>query len=225
MRTPPAAFTIPGMAQRLEEAAGRWRAAEQRLYPIVILWPEGYERYLSLIRAVADELRSIRTAEGLADAYAGGVELASSVALREALPTEGLELELAMGAACCLRYREVCAEMRREEAARRVGEARAQRREWVMVDEPRPWQDAVIPPYRRMDMHLPEGTGFHVWVEQSPDQAGLEYGVEVVQLDPTTGEWLAQDPVLERRTFSERGAWEEAVEALKARWEGPEAQP
>ncbi|MGH2732996.1 MAG: hypothetical protein ACRDJG_08690, partial [Actinomycetota bacterium] len=167
------------------------------------------------VRAVADELGSIRSAEGLAHAHAEAIEIAT--AWRRGLSTEGLELELAAGAAFSLRYREVLAEGRREEAARRVGEARARGQAWVTVHETRSWQGSPVPPYTRVDLHLPEGTGLHVWVEESLEGAGVEYGVEVVDLDPQTGQWLTDRPIRHRRTFSEHGAWKEAVEELRAR--------
>jgi hypothetical protein len=208
--------------QELEEAVRRWRTAEQRLYPMAMASPEGYERYVALVRAVADDLRPVRNAEALTDAYAGAVDIAVAAARRHGLPTEGLELELAAGAAFSLRYREVLAEERREEAARRVGEARARRQEWVTIHETGVWRESPVPPYARVELHLPEGTGLHLWVEESLERAGVEYGVEVVQLDPQTGQWLTGRPISDRRTFSEYGAWKEAVRELRARCDKPD---
>ena len=205
---------------KLEEAVRRWRAAEQRLYPAVVSSPEGYDRYVALVRAVTDELGSVRSTEALVDAYVDGVDIAADAARSHMLPTEGLDLDLALGAAFCLRYRELVAETRREEVQRRVSEAMAQGEEWVVIREAPPWLQSPFPPWRRLEMHLPEGNGLHTWVEESLGDEGVEYGVEVVKLDPGTGRWLSGQPVVDRQTFSEYSVWQDAVEALKARYDG-----
>jgi hypothetical protein len=199
-----------------EGAIRRWQAAEQRLYPALMAWPEGYERCIALARAVADELGSVRTTESLADAYVQGANLAAAAARRHMLSTDGIDLELAAGAGFCLRYRQIAAETQREEVVRIVGEARARGQDWVVIHETRPWQQSPFPPWRRMEMHLPEGTGLHEWVEESLDGAGVEFGVEVVPLDPKTGRWLADVPILDRQVFSDYEEWRDAVDRLKA---------
>jgi hypothetical protein len=203
-----------------EQAVRRWRAAEQRLYPAVFASPEGYDRLVALVRAVSDELGSVRSTEALVDAYDQGVDIAAGAARSHMLPTEGLDLDLVLGAAFCLRYREVVAETRREEIQRRVAEARDGGQEWVSLEETRAWLQSPFPPWRTMEMHLPEGTGLHSWAEESLDSEGVEYGVEVVPLDPRTGQWLVGRPALDRQTFSEYGLWQEAVDELKARYHG-----
>jgi hypothetical protein len=205
--------------QELEETVRRWQAAEQRLYPAVMAWPEAYERYVGLVRVIADELGSVRDTESLAKAYLEGTSLASAAARRHRIPTDGLDLELAIGAAFCIRCREIVAEGRREDAARKVEEAQAQGQSWVAIQETKPWLQIPFPPWRRIEMHLPEGTGLHMWVEESLEAAGVEYGVELVRLDPQTGQWLADQPVLDRRTFLEHDAWKQAVEELRAKCE------
>lgn len=205
---------------KLEEAIRRWRAAEQRLYPAVLSSPEGFDRYVALVRAVSDELGSVRSVESLVDAYDEGVDIAAGAAHRHMLPTEGLDFDLVVGAAFCLRYREVVAETRREEIQGRIGEAMARGQKWVMLQETRPWLQSPFPPWRRLEMHLPEGTGLHMWVEEALDDVGVEFGVEVVRLDPQTGKWLDGQPVLDRQTFSDYGLWQESVEGLRARYDG-----
>lgn len=204
---------------KLEEAVRRWRAAEQRLYPAVVSSPEGYDRYVALVRAVTDELGSVRSTEALVDVYVDGVDLAA-VAARSHMSTEGLDLDLALGAAFCLRYRELVAETRREEVQRRVDESVARGEEWVVIKEASPWLQSPFPPWRRLEMHLPEGNGLHTWVEESLGDEGVEYGVEVVPLDPRTGHWVSGGSVTDRRTFSDYHVWQDAVEALKARYHG-----
>jgi hypothetical protein len=72
-------------------------------------------------------------------------------------------------------------------------------------------------------MHLPEGTGLHFWAAESLDSpSGVEFGVEVLKLDPETGAWLSEEPVEHRQTFWEYLPWEEAGQKLRARYEAPD---
>jgi hypothetical protein len=207
----------------LGEAVRQWQAAEQRLYPAAMGVPEAYERYVALVRAVADDLAEVRDPQALADAYLVAEGVVATAARRRSISTQGLQLEMAAGAAFCIRYREIMAEVRREEVARRVEAARAGGNQWVTIQETQPGLGGPFPPWRRLEMHLPEGTGLHIWMEESLEHSGVEYGVEVVPLDPGNGQWLAEQPVQERRTFTEHGLGSEAVEDLRARCEEPVA--
>ncbi|HEX2052196.1 MAG TPA: hypothetical protein VHJ78_00535 [Actinomycetota bacterium] len=214
-------MTVGATPDRRElEAVRQWRAAEQRLYPAVLNWPEGYDRYLSLVRAIVDELGSVGSVGDLVDLFDRVTEIASGAARARSVPTAGLDLDLAAGAAFCLRHREVVAEDRRREAIRRIEAARAGGQTWVSLDDARPWEEMPFPPWRTIEMHLPDGTGLHLWAEESLDSDwGVEFGVEVVRLDPETGQWRANEPVVARQTFTEYERLQEAVAELKARYD------
>jgi hypothetical protein len=202
------------------EAVRIWRAAEQRLYPAVLSWPEGYDRYLSVVRAIADELGPVGGIGELVDSFDRAPEIASGAARARSLPTAGLDLELAAGAAFCLRHRELLADERRREMRLRIEAARTQGDSWVVLGERRPFEEMPFPPWRTLHMHLPEGTGLHLWAEESLDSDyGVEFGVEVVRLDPETGQWQSDEPAVVRQTFSEYERWQQAVTELKARYE------
>lgn len=205
-----------------QEAVRRWSAAEQRLYPALVGSPAGYDRYVTLVRRICDELGSVRDIESLVDAYNEGLDVAAAAARDRELPLEGLDIDLVVGAAFCLRYREVLAETRRAEIRQRVEQARDRGDRWVTLEGTRPWLEMPFPPWRSIEMHLPEGTGIHAWAEESPDDTGdgIEYGIEVVRLDPRTGSWLAGEPATERQTFNDHSAWQQAIVALKRRYDG-----
>ena len=185
--------------------------------------PAGYDRYLALVRGICDELGSVPDVESLVDAYDEGLDIAAGAASRRTLPMEGLDIDMAVGAAFCLRYREVLAETRVRDIGRRVDEARARGVKWVVLEGTRPWLEMPFPPWRSLMVHLPEGTGIHTWAEESLDDIGdrVEYGVEVVQLDPQSGRWLDDSPATGRKTFSDHQQWQDAIVALKARYDGP----
>lgn len=181
--------------------------------------PAGYERYMSLVRGICDDLGSVRDVEALVDAFDEGLDIAGRAAEARSLPTQGLDVELVVGAAFCLRYREVLAETRRDAMKQRIDQARARGDRWVDLEGSRPFLQMPFPPWRSIEMQLSDGTGIHAWVEESLNETGdgFEFGVEVVMLDPQTGGWLSDTPAGERQTFSDYRRWQEAIESLKAR--------
>ncbi len=200
----------------LEEALRSWRAAEEKLYPVVMLRPDVYQRYVELVRAVADELWSFVTPESLAQAYGRAPEIVAVVIARFGASVDDMDVGLLAGAAFSLRYREVLAESSRKEAVRRIEEARARGDHWVVLYEMGRAKGAPALPYRRLEMHLPDGVGLHVFLEEDPETGAPIFGLERVQLDPSTGDWVsAAQPSPERQTFPSADRWEEAVKALR----------
>jgi hypothetical protein len=191
-----------------------WRRGEERLYPVVLVRPELYEQYVLLVRALADELAEAHSEDALLAAYEAGTGSAEHAASRLDLPdrTE-MDLGLARDAAYCLRHRELVGELQRAEANRRVERARAAGDEWVTVFEEA--SSELRPPYRLVEMHVRSGRAIHSFVEQSPDTGGPVFGVEVIRLDPVTGDWMPDvEPVASERLHDPE-RWRERIEALR----------
>lgn len=193
----------------------RWETAERQLSATVLAAPERYELCLRLVRALADELRTSRTMEELASAYPAGRPLAARVAGALGVSAEGLALDLAVGAAFCLRYRELLVETRRAGRVERIRAARERGEEWVVLHATGAGDGPPDPPWRRLEMHLPSGRGILASVEESVE-GPPEYGVEVVLLDPESGS-PAPAPALERRAFRDPAAWSDAAEEVRSR--------
>jgi hypothetical protein len=217
------------MSQAPVELVERWNVAERHLYPVVLTQPDLYERYLALVRAMADDLGDLSTPEALAAAFGEAVPRAARTAARRGIPTGGLDLEVAAGAAFALRYREVKAAAARSAVAARVKEATAKGERWVVLQEPPrgqapdPFASAVS---SRVELHVPTGVAIHSFVELDPDTYQSRYGVEAARLDPVSGE-LARDeePVATPRTFDDPAVWERAIAALRRACEtGPTSQ-
>jgi hypothetical protein len=212
---------VSGDPQKLkqQEAIRRWNTAEQQLYPALLSSPAGFERHTSLVRGICDELGSVRDVEALVDAFDEGLDIAGRAAEALSLPTQGVDLDLVLGAAFCLRYREVLAETRRDAMKRRIDQARSQGDSWVDLEGSPPFLRMPFPPWHSVEMQLSDGTGIHAWAEESLDESGdgIEFGVEVVRLDPQTGAWLSEIPPGDRQTFSDYRLWQQAIESLKAR--------
>jgi hypothetical protein len=220
---------MPTMSQAPVELVERWNLAERRLYPVVLARPDLYERYLALVRAMADDLGNLSTPEALAVTFDQAVARAARTAARRGIPTGELDLEVAAGSAYALRYREVKAAAARGAVAARVQEATAKGERWVVLQEPPrgqphdPFAGAVS---SRVELHVPTGVAIHSFVELDPDTYQPRYGVEAARLDPVNGE-LARDegPVATPRTFADPAAWEQAIAALRRACEaGPPTQ-
>jgi hypothetical protein len=208
------------MTAKLNDLLPRWREAEARLYPVVIVDPPVYERYVSLVRAVADELRSMRHPEDLAGAFEDSSQIVLSGAARVGISAEGLDLDLVAGAAWNLRYREILAEASGKRARGRIREARERGDEWTVVHETGVPSQAAAPfaaTYRRLEMRVADGTGLHIFVEPDPDTYEPVYGVEVLRLDPESGDMDEELPA-ERREFNDAKAWEQAIDDLRRRY-------
>jgi len=205
------------MTGSLDEIIGRWTAAEDRLHPLVLAQPETYERYLQLVRAVADALDDARTREQLVEAYGRARAIVEATIAREGITADGLDLGLVAGAAFGLRYREVIAELRKDEVKRRLAAAGDHGDRWVVVHETGLAGGFPSSAYRKLEMHLPDGMALHSFVELDADMDRPVFGVEVVKLDPKTGGGVpAKEAPPEPLTFSEREPWEAAVEELRA---------
>lgn len=89
--------------------AARWKAAEDRLYPLIMVDPALYEAALTLVREIADVLRSqCDTVSELVDADAA-VILARCPSVSE-MSALGLDPGGAFDAARACRWRELTAE-------------------------------------------------------------------------------------------------------------------
>jgi hypothetical protein len=204
------------------ELAQRWQAAEERLYPIVMVRPDLYERSIELVRSIADELRGVTTTAALVQAFGDAAEIAARVIKRESLAVDDIDVGLATSAAFALRHREMVGELARGRAMERIQAARQRGEAWVVLYEAGTQGQAPAVPYRRLEMHLRGGAGLHVYVEQDIATARPVYGVQAVQLDPHTGDWLNEATVWdEPRTFDDPEPWQALIAELRGQLASP----
>lgn len=196
------------------ELRQRWRLAEQRLYPMIMVAPEAYATYVRLVRSMADELGSCATQDELVDAYPNRSAIVESALASAGISGSGLDLDLAADAAFQLRSDEVERQLQRDEVGRRIADMQG-RAGWVVLTETALVGGQIFPPYRRLEMHLPEGTGLEITVELDLKTGHSLYAVEVVALDPANGSMLPDADSGQRQTFSERSPWEQAIAALR----------
>jgi hypothetical protein len=203
----------------MDELIAGWTAAEARLYPLVMAQPELYQRCVAVVRAVADDLGYARTPEQLSEAFGGRAAILESVVASQGFATDGLDLQLVGQAAFGLRYREVVMAVQREDAIRRVREAGQAGLQWVVLRETAGAAGPFAAPYDRLEMHVPSGVGLHEFVELGPEMDRPRFGVEVLKLDPRTGDRVSDTGApAELRTYRDGDQWKEAIEELRHRF-------
>lgn len=204
---------VPEAADTLGELAGRWRLAEQRLYPIILADPAGYQRCLLAVRRLADELVAVTTPAALVAAFAGAQPRAAAALRAVGGAGDAGSAELVAGAAFALRQRELAAAQAASERATRIADAARTGASWVVVAEAGERAMAAFGHYRRLEMHLPDGMGIDAYAEPQADRAAPVFVVERVPLDPASGAALSEPA--QRWSFEDLEAWAAAAAALR----------
>ena len=213
-------MTIPGGVP--PQLLSDWRSAEERLYPVVMVRPDLYERAVRMVRAVADELARCLDLAALTGAWGTAAEIVHRAAGEAGLELEGLDAGLVAGAAFSMRYRELAAGVARAERLARIEAAAAAGERWVRVEETGSKETAGMMPWSWVDMHVGTGAGLRQTLEADPTTGAPVYSLEVVPLDPTTGDPrpVPPDVVTVQESFGDPTEWLTAVEARRTQIEG-----
>jgi hypothetical protein len=205
-----------GESVGLEELARRWQAAEDKLYPVVLVRPEAYASAVTLVRAVVDRLGAVGSVDELAAAFGSSAQMVADVVRDTGVSTEGVDLGLIAGAAFNIRHRDLRAAGQREQAKQRIREAGAAGQDWVVLFETGRLDLAPLAPYRLLEMRRADGLGMHVSVSPDPSTGDPVFAVEVVQLDPATGDWVHDaEPATGSETYATRDEWQSAIATLR----------
>ena len=199
-----------------------WKAAEERLYPVVMVRPDLYERAVRLVRLVTDELAGIGDLTGLADAWSGAAEIVHRAATDAGFDLEGLDAGLIAGAGFSMRYRELAGAAARNERLERIRAAGEAGDAWVRVAELGSRETAGMMPWTWTEMHVGSGAGLRQTVEADQTTGAPLYRLEVVPLDPATGDPLPTpaDVIAVEETFADASEWKAAVDAKRSQIEG-----
>ena len=213
-------MTIPGGIP--PKLLSDWKAAEERLYPVVMVRPDLYERSVRMVRAVADELAGCLDLPALASAWDSAADIVHRAATEEGLDLDGLDAGLLAGAGFSMRYRELATAASRNERLARIRAAADAGEGWVRVDEIGSRETAGMVPWTWVEMHVTSGAGLRQTLEADPMTGAPRYSLEVVPLDPATGDPLPVPPDVgaAAETFGDPAEWMAAVEARRAQIEG-----
>ena len=195
-----------------EDAVAAWRRAEARVYPTVMVDAAIYEQYLTMVRAVADELADVRTEDDLVTAWVQRRELAGAVVARHAPSLRAfMDLEAVRDAAFCHRHRDITRSRGKEIARERLEQAWIDKAEWVVL-----FDDVTPLGSHRLEMHVRSGRGLHASCRRDVDRPAT-YSLEAVQLDPATGAWLLdQPPLMPAQTYRTPEEWEARIAQARA---------
>jgi hypothetical protein len=195
-----------------EDAVAAWRRAEARVYPTVMVDAAMYEQYLTMVRAVADELADVRTEDDLVTAWEERRELAGAVVARHAPSLRAfMDLEAVRDAAFCHRHRDITRSRGKEIARERLEQAWIDKAEWVVL-----FDDVTPLGSHRLEMHVRSGHGLHASCKRDVDRPAT-YSLEVVQLDPGTGAWLLdKPPLMPAQTYRTAEEWEARIAQARA---------
>jgi hypothetical protein len=198
-----------------EDAIAAWRRAEARVYPSVMVNAELYQQYIGVVRAVAEELRDVRTEDDLVVAWHERRDLVRAVVSRSAPPMLALMDQASIrDAAFCHRHREITREQGKALAAERLERARREQAEWVVL-----FEDVTPLGSHRLEMHVQSGRALHAASELPLDATRPKFTLEVVQLDPNDGAWLLdKPPAMPEQTFDTREEWEARIEQARTRF-------
>jgi hypothetical protein len=212
--------TIPGGVP--PQLLSDWRAAEERLYPVVMVRPDLYERAVRMVRVVVDELAGYGDLAALAGAWGAAAEVVHRAAGDAGLGLEELDAGLIAGAAFSMRYRELAAGAARSERLGRIRAAAEAGEAWVRVEETGSRETAGMMPWSWIEMHVGSGAGLRQTLEADQSTGAPRYSLEVVPLDPATGDRLPTPPdvVAVEESFDDPTEWTAAVEAKRAQIEG-----
>lgn len=182
---------------------------------MVVVSPHQYEANLRLVRAMTDDLADVTTVEGLIDVYEHRADrLAAAVGRSEVAAPSEVVAPLLMDAAFLGRYREIPAERQQADAAHRIAKA-GNGPTWVTLAETGDDGPDAATGFQRVEMRVPDGLGMHTYVDIDASTFLPLYGVEFLQLDPTTGEHVEGQPRPERKAFTDRQEWLTVIAGVK----------
>ena len=203
------------MSER-DEIRRAWRLGEERLYPIVMVRPDLYERCIRDVRSLVDSLATVPDLDALAATWRVGDargDLARAGVDPDGLPIE-IDRVLLRDAAYQQRARELETRAPAEDALRMIRRARSAGEPTVTLWET--GDEELVPPYRRVEMAVATGRAVVRLTEQQADRVEPLFVVEGVQLDPDTGEGVDEEPLSPRREFTDPDLWRRAADELRA---------
>ncbi|MGH9041696.1 MAG: hypothetical protein ACRDZ3_15870 [Acidimicrobiia bacterium] len=208
------------------ELLSEWGSAEQRLYPIIMLRPDLYQRAVELVRKVADELGSCGDLPALVRAWPDATDIVYRASAVGLVPLADLDIKLVAGAGFSMRYRELAGPAERADRLARVAATAEEGGGWVLVSEMGTAASAILVPWVRVEMHVPSGTGLSQTEEADPYTGAAQFRLEIVRLDPVTGERLEPDGELAmEESFDDRAEWTAAIEAHRRQIESGGTKP
>jgi hypothetical protein len=180
--------TIPPEYRAL---ATRLRAAEDQVFPLVMVDADRYQRAITLIGQLTAYFAD-STLTDLENGHAAAVANAREIASRQALPIADLDLDMVVDAAMSQRFRALLMLTAQDRISARVEEARAAGLDWVTVSEPDAATLGMSPTQEWVEVHIASGAELVRSVSMQPSTGEPVFRVTLV--DPAGGRETAECP-------------------------------
>ncbi|MDQ3987934.1 MAG: hypothetical protein M3228_14970 [Actinomycetota bacterium] len=194
-------------AEALRQARARWRAAEDRLFPVALVDAHAYRRALHVVSLLLDELRvSITSLDQLLDLDADPAPVLAALSDEPAnriqpAGSTGSDDRLTLEAAFAVRGRELAAAAERSRRAAAIASARSEGATWVDLEGS--WEAVQRTGVRHTEMHLATGRALIATVD--PYSGDGPHRLKLVVLDGDTG--TPVETTEEDRVFGDRAQW------------------
>lgn len=185
-------------ADALRRARARWRAAEDRLFPVVLVDPDTYRQALYVVGLLLEQLRANTTSlDQLLGLDVDPAPLLSTLPAGSVRGGDRLTLE----AAFAVRDRELTAAAKRGRRATAIALARSAGATWVDLEGS--WEAVLSTGARHTEMHLPTARALVATVD--PYSGDGPHRLELVVLDGDTG--TPVETTDRDRAFADRAEW------------------
>ncbi len=185
-------------ADALRRARARWRAAEDRLFPVVLVDPDTYRQALYVVGLLLEQLRANNTSlDQLLGLDVDPAPLLSTLPAGSVRGGDRLTLE----AAFAVRDRELTAAAKRGRRAAAIALARSAGATWVDLEGS--WEAVLSTGARHTEMHLPTARALVATVD--PYSGNGPHRLELVVLDGDTG--TPVETTDRDRAFADRAEW------------------
>jgi hypothetical protein len=203
-------------AEALCRARARWRAAEDRLFPVALVDPDAYCRALDIVGRLLEELQVSTTSleellgldvdpapllAALPAGSAGGAGFAGSAGSAGFAGSAGGGERLMLQAAFAARERELAAAAEHSRRAAIIASARCAGATWVDLEGS--WEAVQRTGTRHAEIHLATGRALVATVEVYSGDG--PYRLELVVLDSDTG--TPVETTDRDRAFADRAQW------------------
>jgi hypothetical protein len=203
--------TDPAVRDR-DAAVAAWRRAEAVVYPSVMVNAVLYEQYVTVVRAIKDQLRDVHSEDELVRTWHEQRGLGAETVQRLSPSMAALmDAAAVRDAAFCQRHRETMMENAKAIARARLVQARRTGAPWALL-----FEDVTPFGSHRLEMHVRSGRAIHASAKTEPEGPAT-YELEVVQLDPRYGAWLLdKPPLLPAMKFSRHDEWQARIAQARA---------
>ena len=183
----------------LRRARARWRAAEDRLFPVVLVDPDTYRRALYVVGLLLEQLRAnTTTLDQLLGLDVDPAPLLSTLPAGSVCDDGD---RLTLEAAFAVRDRELAAAAKRGQRAAALALAHAAGATWVDLEGS--WEAVLSTGGRHTEMHLPTARALVATID--PYSGDGPHRLELVVLDGDTG--TPVETTDRDRAFADRAEW------------------